>query len=520
MTKAPRKTKPAATHALEAEGRNPAAPVPTEARKASKPEGGKVAATGRGQKVAAKGEGKTAAVETGDTAAAPKAAKRAAAEAAKGAATGRGEKPAAEKGDKAAAPKAAKGAAAEAGKGAATGDGETPAAKKRGGKADGQKPAAKKPAALGEGETPAAKKHGGKADGETPAAKKPATPGEGRKPATPSSPPTPAAPPFNILIVAQKGRLEYEALVFAASLRAMSPGFAGRLIVAEPQPEAGWAGHDTLIPAPTREALEGLGAEITPFVQRSFSHAYPQGNKIEALSLLPPGENFVFFDTDTLVTGELAALPFDFARPAASMRREPTWPEPPLYGPGYHEIWASLYDRFGLDITPTLDATRSRDDWQRYLYFNAGWFFGADGPAFGARFRDYAKSIRDDQPEELASQTLWPWLDQIALPLVIASFGGGRPGPELDGLDGDVTCHYRLFPLLYARESDRAVEVLEQVTAPNRIKKILRAYEPIRRLVYNGRGRKVVRPMFDRDHLPARERVIRNALKAKDLWLR
>ena len=60
-------------------------------------------------------------------------------------------------------------------------------------------------------------------------------------------------------------------------------------------------------------------------------------------------------------------------------------------------------------------------------------------------------------------QEIYPWLDQIALPLVIHSFGGGRPGPELAGLDGDVTCHYRTLPLLYARESDRVVEVLEQV---------------------------------------------------------
>lgn len=333
--------------------------------------------------------------------------------------------------------------------------------------------------------------------------------------------PSPAIPqPFNILIVAQKGRLEYEALLFAASLRASSPDFAGRLIVAEPQPEAGWAGHDTLIPAPSRAVLTDLGAEIVPFVQRTFSHAYPQGNKIEALSLLPAGEPFVFFDTDTLVTGDLARVPFDFSRPAASMRREATWPDPPLYGPGYHGIWKSLYDRFGLDIEPTLDRSQHPDHWERFLYFNAGWFFGADAPTFYQRFRDYAVSIRDDQPDELASQTIWPWLDQIALPLVIASLGGGRPGPELAGLDGDVTCHYRLFPLLYARESDRAVEVLEAVAADKPLRRILREHEPIRRLVYQNQGRNKARPMFDRADLPRHERAIRNALKDKGLWLR
>ena len=69
----------------------------------------------------------------------------------------------------------------------------------------------------------------------------------------------------------------------------------------------------------------------------------------------------------------------------------------------------------------------------------------------------YAHSIRWDTPDELASQSLDPWLDQVALPLVIHSYGGGRPGPELAGLDGAITTHYRALPLLYARESDAAV---------------------------------------------------------------
>ena len=37
----------------------------------------------------------------------------------------------------------------------------------------------------------------------------------------------------NILIVAQAGRLTYEAVLFVASLRAHAPGFAGRVLVAE-----------------------------------------------------------------------------------------------------------------------------------------------------------------------------------------------------------------------------------------------------------------------------------------------
>jgi hypothetical protein len=327
------------------------------------------------------------------------------------------------------------------------------------------------------------------------------------------------AKPFNLLVVAQHGRLAYEAVILAASLRAADPDFPGRLIVAHPVRGPLWDGD----PAPRQPEvlalLEGFGAELVPFESRSFGKSWPYGNKIEALSVLPANEPFLFLDTDTLITGALSRLAFDFSRPSASMRREGSWPQIELYGPGYGAIWRSLYDRFGLDFAPTLDLSQPDEYWGRYLYFNAGWFFGADAAAFGARFRDWALSVRDDPPPELACQSLDPWLDQVVLPLVVTSFGGGRPGPELAGLDGDVTCHYRTFPLLYAREADAAVRMLESVTSPNPVKKVLKDYEPILRTVYQGRGAKA-RAMFDRDHLPRREQMIRNQLKKAGLWLR
>jgi hypothetical protein len=49
--------------------------------------------------------------------------------------------------------------------------------------------------------------------------------------------------PFNIMIVGQSGRLQYEALLFVASLRQNSPQFRGRMIVVEPQ--AGRNGQKT-----------------------------------------------------------------------------------------------------------------------------------------------------------------------------------------------------------------------------------------------------------------------------------
>ena len=322
----------------------------------------------------------------------------------------------------------------------------------------------------------------------------------------------------NIMIVGQAGRLAYEAVLFAVSLRTASPDYQGKLIVVEPQPGPLWD-HDPRLPAPVVEALEAHGAEIRPFENVHFGQSYPHGNKIEGLKVMPKGEPFVFFDTDTLVTGDLGAVPFNFDRPAASMRRGPTWPVEELYWPGYTAIWRSLYDRFGLDFDSSLDLSQPDEYWERYLYFNAGWFYGADPVAFGQRFTDYATSIRNDPPPELVIQPLDPWLDQVALPLVIHSFGGGRPTAELDGLDGATTLHYRYLPLLYATADDATVAYLEQLTAPNKIKKVLKLHEPFKRMVFQKRGHKV-RALFDRTALPRKEVAIRNKIKSAGLWVR
>lgn len=323
---------------------------------------------------------------------------------------------------------------------------------------------------------------------------------------------------FNLLAVVQSGRLAAEAVVLAASLRHASPGFAGRLILAEPQPGPLWPDDPRLTDPATRALLADLGAEILPFDSRAFGGAYPYGNKIEALGILPDAP-FLFLDTDTLITGDLSQIPFDFSKPSASMRREGTWPQPELYGPGYSAIWQSLYTRFGLDFASSLDLSQPDEYWRRYLYFNAGWFFHQSPRTFGTRFLQMARSIRDDPPKELELQILDPWLDQVALPLVIHSLGGGRPGPALAGLDGDVTCHYRSLSLLYARESDRAVEVLEAVCAPRKVKQVLKEHEPFRKLVYQGKGHKA-RALFNRANLPRKEQAIRNQLKKNGFWFR
>ena len=324
--------------------------------------------------------------------------------------------------------------------------------------------------------------------------------------------------PYNILVVGQAGRLQYEAILFAASLRLNAPGFAGRLFVAEPRDGPLWPTSPT-IRDDARVVLERLEVEIIQFDSHHFGNAYPYGNKIEALFALPKGEPFVFFDTDTLVLDELSDVPFDFDKPTASLRREGSWPEIQLYGTGYTQTWKSLYDMFGLDFESSLDPKWPDEFWRRYLYFNAGFFFYKCPHVFGQRFLDYALEIRDNAPPELICQSLDPWLDQVALPLVIHSLGGGRDTLPEGLLDGKVTCHYRVLPLLYAREADRVVQVLEDVATPNWIKKVLKKYDPIKFMIYHGRGQKT-RELFDRDNLPRKEQALRNAIRRHGFWMR
>ncbi|PWE28884.1 hypothetical protein DDZ14_18225 [Maritimibacter sp. 55A14] len=330
---------------------------------------------------------------------------------------------------------------------------------------------------------------------------------------------TDAPPSCTVCAVAQAGRLQYEAVLFAASFRAANPDFAGRLVFMEPQPGPRWD-RDPRIAPHVRALLEQeFGAEIAPFESTVFGADYPYGNKIEGLAALPARMPFVFFDTDTLFLDSLARVPFDFDRPTASMKRDNTWPEIQLYGPGYTATWKSLYRKFRLKFETSLDPTQPDEHWERYLYFNAGWFFHSDPQKFHRYFLKYSREIRDAPPPELVCQSLDPWLDQIALPLVIHRLGGGRDTIPRGLLDGAVSCHWRVLPLLYARESDRVVEVLERVAAPNRVKKVLKEHEAFKRMIYQRRGHKV-RALFDRDNLPRREQAIRNRIKKENFWMR
>lgn len=323
----------------------------------------------------------------------------------------------------------------------------------------------------------------------------------------------------NILCVAQSGRLEYEAIVFMASFVAANPNNNHKVYIAEPQPNSLWDEDPRISDPSVRQLLVDLGAKIIPFENKVFGQSYPNGNKIEALSVLPAKQDFVFFDTDTLFMGSLDDVPFDFSKPSASLKREGTWPQPDLYGPGYAQIWESLYDKFGLDFASSIDTSEPEEYWKRHLYFNAGYFYYKCPKKFGEVYLKYAQEIRDNPPEELDGQALYPWLDQIALPLVIHKLKGDRDALPVGLLDGKTTCHYRALPLLFARESRETIETMRLVCAPNKIKKVLKEYEPFKRLLFQQRGEKL-RAIITPEDLLKPEEKLRKKIKNRGFWMR
>lgn len=322
---------------------------------------------------------------------------------------------------------------------------------------------------------------------------------------------------FNVCAVVQNGRLQYEAIPFVVSFFYHNPSFKGDLLLMQPQPGPLWDDNPRLRPD-VEALLCSLGAKIVEFDNQVFGASYANGNKIEGLKALPDAP-FVFFDTDTIFTGPIDQVPFDFDRPSASLKRENTWPTEHLYGPSVEEIWSSLYAKFDLDFEAAQNAEFPRGYWQRYPYYNAGWFFHQSPGTFGERYANYARDIRDQPTKEIEAQQMFPWLDQIALPLVIHALGGNKNSLPEGYLDGSVSCHYRVLPLLYAREPDETISFFEEVLAPNKIKKVLKQYRPFQKLLYQGKGHDV-RVLFNQKNLPRKEEGIRKKIKAAKLWMR
>ena len=324
---------------------------------------------------------------------------------------------------------------------------------------------------------------------------------------------------FNIVLIGQNGRLGYETALFLASLRKNSPNFCGKVLVATPQAGPLWQNDPSLTDPNILSYITSMGAQLVSFENKVFGQTYPHGNKIECLGALPKGQPFVFFDSDTLILDDLAKVPFDFATPSASHLVTDTWPKITTDSPSLAQIWGALYDQFNLDFPSSWDITYPEQDWRRYAYFNAGYFYYQCPHEFGAHYVRIARSIWENPPQVLSGQPLSPWLDQISLPLVLHRLGGGRHRLPAGLLDGAVSYHYRYLALLYARAPDWVVAALDAIAQEDTLKTLLSQYPPFERFLYGSAGDDT-RQLYNPDLRQPPEYKIRQVLKQHGLWER
>lgn len=206
-----------------------------------------------------------------------------------------------------------------------------------------------------------------------------------------------AAVSASVSFVCEPGRLEAQALLLAASLRAMYPELP--LVAAVPR----------ALPEPTSRALAVLGVTELE-ISNPLASDYPIGNKLAALGVGAGDGLRVFLDSDMLAlhawdwnvlgTHALAAKPADLA----------TF--------GSDALWQDLYARFDL-AAPTQRVLSTVSRHLMYPYFNAGMVATAAAAELADAWAQTCLAI--DTMQDVNPRR--PWLDQIGLPIAAARLG-------------------------------------------------------------------------------------------------
>jgi len=223
---------------------------------------------------------------------------------------------------------------------------------------------------------------------------------------------------MNICTVVQSGRLMYEAALLLITYNATNTDSNNQFYICIPKNGINWSSDPSKIPTELIDFYISQGAKISYFENSDWGSVYPHSNKIYALKCLPSGEPFMFLDSDMIILGSISDSMMNFDYPSAHDEGN-TFPTKKDGMYSEEKIWESLYSRFKLD-------SRLSKIKNKYNYFNAGAFYYKCPRLFLDKFYYFAKEIWFNPHKELKEQALNPWLDQVCLPLVINSLGGGR----------------------------------------------------------------------------------------------
>jgi hypothetical protein len=297
---------------------------------------------------------------------------------------------------------------------------------------------------------------------------------------------------LNIVVVAQAGRIGYQALLCAASIRAFHAADQTRILVCMPQNSPRWEKDPAIRDAELLRGFRRYDCELAEFDNSDFGSSYPHANKFYSIARVPTGEPFLFLDSDSVLTAPIEAGDLSPDRPALK-RGGGSWPVAGEDGRSIGEVWRSVYAFFGIDPAPWRDPDRGDDEHQCYPYYNGGIVYHADAQAFAALWLEMALRLWRERPAAIAGQPIKPWLDQIVLPVVLARLGVTAER-EPDPIHKTVV-HYH-FPFYLQVRHARAAELFEKLTGDPTLAATLRADQGFRYYM-SDEGRGLVRGLHD-----------------------
>lgn len=219
----------------------------------------------------------------------------------------------------------------------------------------------------------------------------------------------------SIIFVVDGKKLEAMALVLAASLARQHDPREVQLIAYVSDAYA-----PSLEPA-TRALFDACHVRIDPLPsgEGRWKKAYPHGNKLLACAAPRSSRRTTFLDTDMVCQAPITGIPgADPHEVYAVPEGKPTWGKD-------GDAWERAYRFFDLPM-PEARVRLTRGRFLEFVpYFNAGFVsfsdlpLDEDGRNFGALWLDHAS--RFDFGCAVANKR--PWLDQVTLPLVMASYG-------------------------------------------------------------------------------------------------
>lgn len=283
----------------------------------------------------------------------------------------------------------------------------------------------------------------------------------------------------NIYIIGQNGRLQYEALLCMISFLRCNNAGAANLFVCTPKNSSLWDTNPDMSNSEIAETLRSLGVNVVTFDNTHFGTRYPHSNKVYALAALPPDEPFIFFDSDHIFKAPLESVVIDFKKPIARQTAL-AWPVVNKTNYSRAELWQAIYDMFNMSTSNWFRDDFPISDPRRFPYFNGGVFFGDAAGKYFNRYKYFMEELDENPPEQLDKWSLYPFLDQVTLPLVMKDLGGLNDYYDGDYPFNSISKHYFAIPYLFFQPNNEWQKISESIVNDPQFSKLFEADETFR----------------------------------------